>query len=177
MPTLVVKRHVMPGHEKEYEQSINNLIDQTEQMDGYMGINVARPASKKNPIYVFSARFDSKENLNKFKESEVRKECLKELQHISQEPIKEKTINKLDWWFALPSTQHDVPRYKMVSITVAAAYPIVLAFNFMSDPSQHVAILALRTFIIVIFTIIIMSYITLPFLLYMLKPWLQPHTD
>lgn len=175
MPTLVVKRLVMPGHEKQYEHSIGNLIAHAERMDGYMGINIARPASKKHPLYVFSAKFDTVRNLQKFKESDFRKACLKELQGISLAPIKERTINKLDWWFALPGSHFEIPHYKMILVTILAIYPIVFALNMLFYPMHDVLETAVKTLFVVIVTITVMSYITLPLTLKLLQRWLHPY--
>jgi antibiotic biosynthesis monooxygenase (ABM) superfamily enzyme len=176
MPTLIVKRLVTLGHEKEYEKRMEHFIDNVENMDGYMGINIVRAEDKRRPLYIFSAKFDTKKNLQKFKESEIRKQYLRELQNISQAPIKERTINKLDWWFALPGNHYDLPPYKMLIVTILAVYPSVFILNLLFNPVQDIAVLAVRTFVVVGITIVIMSYITLPFLLNVFKSWLHPHT-
>lgn len=172
MPILVVKRLVLPGHEKDYEQSIDNLITHAEKMKGYMGINIVKPSSKSHPLYVFTAKFDTKEHLNIFKESAERKECLRELQKVSQGPMRERIIDKLDWWFALPGTHYDIPRYKMVIITTLSAYPVVLAINLLIDSKQDVGMLLMRTLIVVAVTISAISYITMPIFLHVFQRWL-----
>jgi antibiotic biosynthesis monooxygenase (ABM) superfamily enzyme len=172
MPTLIVKRLIKPGYEKDYERNLSELIAHSEKMDGYMGINVTRPENKSYPLYVFSAKFDTETNLQNFKESDYRKAWLKELYGITQEPIHERTINKHDWWFALPGAHIDIPQYKMVIVTTIAAYPVVLGLNFINGPSQDIAMLGIKTFIVVIITISVISYITMPIMLSLLKKWL-----
>ncbi len=172
MPTLIIKRLVKPGHEKDYEQNLEKLIDHSEHMDGYMGINVVRPTNKAYPLYVFTAKFDTEEHLQKFKESNFRQTWLKLIHEITQSPIKERTINKHDWWFALPGTHADIPRYKMVIVTTLAAYPVVFGLNVFQDHQQDLVALALRTLFIVTITISTISYITMPILLNVFKHWL-----
>jgi uncharacterized protein len=173
MPTLIVKRLIKPGHEKDYEQSMEKLIEDSEHMDGYMGINIVRPTSKKYPLYVFTARFDTEENLQKFKESQHRQNALKHIREISQAPIKERTITKHDWLFALPGAHYDMPRYKMVVVTIFAAYPVVLGVNIYSNGMSNFETLAVRTLIAVTITIATISYITMPIFLRIFKKWIN----
>ena len=175
MTTIVVKRLVTHGHEKEYENQMEQFIDEVKNMDGYMGINIGKPANKDFPLYVFTVKFDTKKNLQKYKESEIRKQYLKELQSISQAPIREQTINRLDWWFALPGQHYDLPHYKMLLLTILAVYPIVLIQNLFLGSVDNFILVALRTLFTVTVTIIIMSYVTLPILLAFSKKWLAPH--
>lgn len=173
MPTLIVKRLIKPGHEKDYEHSLESLIQESEHMDGYMGINVVRPTNKKYPLYVFIARFSTEENLKKFKNSEIRKSILKRIREISQAPIKEQTVSKHDWWFALPGAHYDIPRYKMVMVTILAAYPVVLAVNLYYTHGQNIQEVAYRTLIAVCITIAAISYITMPIALAVFNKWLN----
>lgn len=173
MPTLVVKRLIKPGYEREYEQSLAKLIDQAEELDGYMGVNIARPQNKKNPLYVFSAKFDTKEHLQKYINSPFRKALIHEWHDKSQGPIAEKTLSGVDWWFVLPGGHSDIPKYKMVFLTIAAAYPIVMFFTVILTGFENIAYTALRTLFTITMTVILMTYFTLPFLINYFKKWLQ----
>lgn len=173
MPTLIIKRLIKPGFEKDYEHSLERLIERAEHMDGYMGINVVRPADKSYPLYVFTARFDTKENLESFKNSEIRQQTLKHIHEISQAPIKERVISKHDWWFALPGAHYDIPRYKMVVVTIIAAYPVVLGVNIYTSGTANMGILLIRTLIAVTITIATISYITMPIFLSIFRKWLS----
>lgn len=177
MPTLIVKRLIKPGHEKDYEQNMEKLIEHSENMDGYMGINIVKPASKRYPLYVFTARFDTEENLQKFKNSEYRQSVLKHMRDISQAPIRERTITKHDWWFALPGAHLSVPRYKMVVVTICAAYPVVFLLNVYTVGSSNLGEQAVRTFIAVTITIATISYITMPLALQIFKKWLNSPSE
>jgi antibiotic biosynthesis monooxygenase (ABM) superfamily enzyme len=173
MPTLLIKRLIKRGHEKEYENILQDLIQHSEHMDGYMGINVVRSSDKENPLYIFTARFDTKENLDKFKSSSFRHEALKRIHDISQAPIRERTISKHDWWFALPGAHYDIPRYKMVVVTIFAAYPVVLGVNIYNNGIDNFGTLALRTLIAVTITIATISYITMPIFLSIFRKWIN----
>jgi antibiotic biosynthesis monooxygenase (ABM) superfamily enzyme len=172
MPTLIVKRLVKRGSEKDYEHILSHLIEKTEAMDGYMGINIARPANKQYPLYVFSAKFDTEENLEKFKNSEIRQETLKSLHSVTQKPITEHTLKGLAWWFAMPAEYNEVSKLKMLSITILGAYPIVLLLNIFINPKAHILNLIINTFIVILITIITMTYVTLPLLIKIFAKWL-----
>lgn len=94
MPTLIVKRLIKPGFEQSYENSLSEMVDAAEQMDGYMGSNVARSANKKHPLYIFSIKFDTQKQLQVYKQSSLRQKLLKEWHEQSQKPIDERTIKK-----------------------------------------------------------------------------------
>lgn len=177
MSTLVVKRLIKLGFEKDYERILKRLIEQSEHMDGYMGINVVRVADQNKPLYIFTAKFDTRENLEKFKNSEIRQNALKQIHEISQSTVKERTIHKHDWWFALPGAHFDIPRYKMVVVTIFAAYPVVLLLNIYSLGMSNLGSLALKTLIGVTITISTISYITMPIFLTLFRKWINSSDD
>lgn len=177
MPTLIVKRLVKRGYEKNYEHILSNLVEKTESMDGYMGINIARPVNKNYPLYVFSAKFDTDENLEKFKNSRIRQETLRALHDVTQRPITEHTLKGLAWWFAMPAQYTEVSKIKMLIITILGAYPIVLVLNILINSKISIVTLAINTFFIILITIVTMTYITLPILIKIFTKWLYLPED
>lgn len=173
MPTLIVKRLIEPGFEHAYEEGLSKIVDEAEKMDGYLGANIVRPANKKQPLYIYSVKFDSQKHLDKYKNSSLRQNFLKEWHEHSQKAIEEHTINGLDWWFALPGGNPEVPRYKVVLLTICAAYPIVLILNLIINGTQGIGVTAVKILFVIPVTIFLMSYITMPFLLNLFKNWLE----
>jgi antibiotic biosynthesis monooxygenase (ABM) superfamily enzyme len=173
MPTLIVKRLIEPGFERAYEDGLANIIDDAEKMDGYLGANIARPSNKEKPLYIYSVKFDSQKHLQMYKDSTMRQQFLKEWHEHSQKPIEEHTIHGIDWWFVLPGGHSEIPRYKMVFLTISAAYPIVLLLNIFINGAQNLGVTAIKIFFVIVITISLMSYVTMPFLLNFLKDWLE----
>lgn len=177
MPTLVVKRLIMPGHSREYEHSLAQFIDHVELMDGYMGVNIARPARKDKPLYIFTAKFDTEKHLQQYKDSEIRKHFINHWKDFTQKSIAERTIKGLDWWFASPGDHIEVPKYKMIVVSFFAAYPLVYVINIIFNPYQDLIVLAGKILVVVSITIVVMNYFTIPLFLGMFKKWLYVQVD
>jgi hypothetical protein len=173
MPTLIVKRLIKPGFEHSYEHSLSGMVDEAEQMEGYLGANVARPGNKKNPLYIFSIKFDTQKHLQAYKDSSLRQKLLKEWHEQSQKPIDERTIKSIDWWFILPEDYTENTRYKMILVSIIAAYPVVLILNIIITGTKNIEETAVKILLLVIMTILIMNFVTMPFFLNLLKNWLK----
>ncbi|MBK6688045.1 MAG: antibiotic biosynthesis monooxygenase [Deltaproteobacteria bacterium] len=79
--TVVVKRQVRRGKEKDYEVWLERLIAGAASLPGYLGTNVLRPSTKAGE-YTSVFRFDTVEHLLAFEESDLRRRALSEVEAL-----------------------------------------------------------------------------------------------
>ena len=101
--TVVIRHRVRPGKEAAFEDWLRGITQAASHFDGYLGFNVVRPASPGQPEYVIFFRFDTFANLEKWEESETRREWLRRLGPLTVRPPTRERHTGLEVWFTPPS--------------------------------------------------------------------------
>lgn len=178
--TLIIRRLVKPLHIKEYEQWLIGASREVKSFQGNIGVHVIRPMHIHHPEYVLIIQFNSKENLEKFQESETRKQWLKNLEKISIGQAFQKNYSAFDSLFIskeLKKTsdfQDLPPKYKTFIITLLSAYPLILLISYISKFLPENIPYPIKLFASLIITLVITVYLTIPLLGKLLKNWLTP---
>src|SRR4051812_37029165 len=84
--TVVVRHRVRPGCEAEFEDWLRGISREALRFEGQLGFHVVRPADPAHPDYVVFFRFDTFANLEKWEESEARREWLERLEPLTAHP-------------------------------------------------------------------------------------------
>jgi uncharacterized protein len=171
--TVVVKRTIKPGADKEFEAWLKGATADLSKFPGYLDITLIRPAAGANPEYVLLIRFDSYEHLDAWEGSDIRQEWMRRAQGFT-ESVANQRITGLEYWFSLPSIPKAFvpPRHKMALVTLLAIYPLsTLIGNYVVPyfPPMHPL---LRGLIVSAMLIVLMTYLVMPFMTRVFKSWL-----
>lgn len=174
--TISVSRRVKPGCEKEFEAIIIGITADAMSFKGHLGANIFRPTDTENPEYRVIFKFDHMSNLRRWEESEVRQQWLKRAEPLTLGSPDTQTLTGLETWFALPSQRAIVPppRYKMALITWLAIYPIISIINILFAPILNPLPLLLRTFLLTVVLVSLMTYVVMPQMTKLFTKWLYP---
>jgi len=174
--TVIVTRKAKKGKIKEFEEWMDGIIHEAMKFEGHMGVNIIRPSDvSSNPEYVIIFRFNTYENLKKWQNSEIRKEWIKKSKDVTEGDPKTEIQTGLEFWFTPASARERgsvPPRYKMAMVTTGIVF--VLLITLIPQVRQITATLPilLSTLLGVIIMVGLMTYVIMPSITRLLRPWL-----
>ena len=172
--TVSVARKVLPGHEAAYEDWVKGVSAAAATYPGHLGISVLRPSAQTNGEYVLIYRFDTYEHGRAWEESELRKSWVAKLDGIAAGPARFTKVTGLEFWFDLPTvpvaakpSPHKMA-LTLIVVVFALVYPMQLTVGvWLGDVP-----LWLKVITIVVLQVLLMTYIVMPRVTHILKPWL-----
>jgi uncharacterized protein len=178
--TVIVTRKAKKGKIKEFEEWMDGIIHEAMKFEGHMGVNIIRPSdTATSSEYVIIFRFNTYENLKKWDNSEIRKEWLKKSKDVTEgEPVVEMQTG-LEFWFTTRSRGSEgsspiaPPRYKMA---IVATGIIFILINTLIPQIQQATLglpTLLSTFLGVVTMVLLMTYVVMPTVTRVLRPWLH----
>ena len=182
--TVIVKRIAKKNKSKEFEEWLSKISKEFSKQDGSMGIDIIRPTStnKTKSEYVIIFRFNTYDNLEKWEKSAIRSEWLQKSRELAEANYDVQKLTGLEFWFT-PHFKEDSssqaplnppPRYKMVIVTI----PVISILLLTLVPQIHVLTEMLSIpyviglVIAIIILVLLMTYVIMPILTKLLKPWL-----
>ncbi len=174
--TIIIKRIVKPNYIEEFEHWVTDIIQETNKFKGYLGCNIICPSDGIKLEYIMILRFNHYDNLKIWENSEIRRMLLDIAKKYSDGNPEITTQSGLEHWFTLPSITKQKPpaRYKMISVTFLALFPIINLLSFLLSPYILWLPTTLRLAIIIILTLILMSYVVMPVMHRTFSFWLKP---
>ena len=178
--TVIVTRKAKKGKVSEFEEWMDGIIHEAMKFEGHMGVNIIRTPDPFNPEYVVIFRFNTYENLANWEKSEIRKEWLDKSKEVAEgEPTVEKQTG-LEFWFT-PRSGIDgdkapaavpPPRYKMAIVITGIIFVLV---SILLPQIRQLTIglpVLLSTLVGVVMMVLLMTYVIMPAVTRLLRPWL-----
>lgn len=177
--TVVVERRVKAGREQEYEAWLHRLVDQAQDLPGFLGTTVQPPGPGGPREYTSVFRFDSVANLQAFERSELRARALAEVAELVEADAVWRRMTGLELWFSPPkgTVVPQPSRLRMALLLVAVVYGLVLSIG------QGVGLVAgglpswLRLLVTIGLEVFAMTYVLMPWLTRRLARWLYPTVE
>ncbi|MBD1995632.1 antibiotic biosynthesis monooxygenase [Oculatella sp. FACHB-28] len=173
--TVDVLQRVKPGCEMAFEQVLTDLIAAAHSFEGHLGVNVFRFGSSSSE-YRIVFKFDRVSHLKQWETSPIRQQLLKRASQLTVDVGQTSILTGLETWFTLP-TQPGMPpppRYKMVILSGIAIFILLnLATTFVVPLLLPLPPL-LRTLVVVLLMVSIMTYGVMPRLTKLFAGWLYP---
>ncbi len=176
--TAVASRRVKPGREEEFEQWTSGILAAANGFSGYLGSEVLRPAGPEDDEYRIVFRFDHASNLKRWESSEERRRWLREVKPLVREE-NVRVLTGLETWFTLPQKPGEPapPRYKMAVVTWLAVFPLITAIFVAFEPLLNQLPMLLRTLVLTVVMVTLMTYVVMPRLTRLFSFWLYPDRD
>jgi antibiotic biosynthesis monooxygenase (ABM) superfamily enzyme len=183
--TVIVKRIAKKDKIKEFEEWLSGISKEVSRQEGSMGIDIIRPTNNNNKSkleYVVIFRFNNYDNLTKWEKSPIRNEWLQKGRKLIEADPNVQKLTGLEFWFT-PYFKDESspmiplqppPRYKMVIVTI----PVISILLLTLVPQIHFLTemlsipFPIRLVIALTITVLLMTYVIMPFLTKLLKPWL-----
>ena len=184
--TVIVKRIAKRDKIKEFEEWLSGISKEVSRQEGSMGIDIIKPtpniSNKSKPEYVIIFRFNTYENLDKWEKSPIRHEWLQKGRKLAESDYDVQKMTGLEFWFTPYFNDESSPmiplqpppRYKMVIVTI----PVISILLLTLVPQIHFLTemllipFPIRLVIALAITVLLMTYVIMPLLTKLLKPWL-----
>jgi uncharacterized protein len=186
--TVIVTRTAKKGRIKEFEDWMDGIVHESLKFEGHLGVNVIRPVEQSRPEYVIIFRFNTLDNLLKWEKSQARKDWLEKSKDVVEGEDTVQKITGLEFWFT-PRSPHRAkleannnedssppvnvpPHYKMAIVTVGIIFVLL---NTLLPPIRQLTEalpLLLSDLLGVIIMVLLMTYLIMPSVTRLLKPWL-----
>ena len=177
--TVVVSRRVKKGQETEFEKLSSQMTERAASFPGYLGATMFRPSSPEDPEYRIVFKFQDRDSLRKWEESEERTELLEQIEALLVQPSERETTSGIVTWFTLPG-QNPVqppPKWKMTIVSWLALYPAVtVVFALFGDWLAQIPLL-IRTMLVTMVVMGLMSYVLMPRMTKWFSFWLFPRKN
>lgn len=172
--TVSISRKVKAGCEAEYEAWISGVIDAARDFPGHHGASVLRPCAATHQQYVIIYRFASYEDCQRWEASDTRKEWLAKIEPWVEGEAVTRRGTGLEFWFDLPELPAQKPPspHKMALVLVVVVFTLVMAINLIFGSWLAELPIWLRTFLVVLTQVLLMTYIVMPRVTKLLKAWL-----
>ena len=176
--TVAVLRHVKPGCETDFEEVISGITKAAMTFEGHLGVNIFRPINPDNPEYLIVFKFNHISNLRRWEESDIRRKWVARAENLTLGSPQIQTFTGLETWFTLPTQQAIIPppRYKMALITWLAIFPLVNVINILFGSILNQLPLLVRTLVLTVVLVLLMTYAIMPQMTRVFKRWLYPLT-
>ncbi len=172
--TVIVSRRVKLGREKEFEEWAVGISLEAQKFEGFLGTKNIQPSSITNFNSVVIIKFDRYKNLKKWEDSPIRANWIKKSASFTEGDVHIQKLTGLEYWFTLPKTplQTPPPRYKMAIVTFLALFPTINFVNLILKPLPDIFQGIVYLAISVIVSVILMTYVIMPLMIRLFKPWL-----
>jgi len=174
--TVDILQRVKPGCEAVFEVVLADLCEAARNFEGYLGVNVFRSIDQVNPEYRIVFKFDRISHLKQWEASAIRHQLLKRANQLTISPSQVSIFTGLETWFTLPKRPGvpPPPRYKMMVISGITIYALINLINLLIVPLINPLPPFLRTFIVTLLMVAIMTYIAMPRMTKLFAGWLYP---
>ncbi len=173
---VVLSRKIRPEREGEFKTWIEGFNHELERLPGHLGSQVIPPVEGGNAEWVFVYTFERPQQLRAWLDSDVRKDWLKRLEPLvlSQSPMR--VISGLEQLFGLlpPDVAPPPPVWKVAVSVFTGLFPLTLVNQLWLGPLLRDLPLVLRGLLSAAIMVISMTWVVMPLVTRMLKPWLYP---
>lgn len=178
--TVVFTHVVKPGRESDYEQWVKGISKAAAGFEGYAGISVLRPNPRERAEHVSILRFNHYDHLEAWMNSEVRRRWLEKAVALTTRSAPHtQMLTGLETWFVLPGQpmKQPPPRYKMAILTWVSVYGLLMLLGFTLAPLLSALPAFVRTLIITIIVVWLITYAVMPQLTKLTAKWLYKPMD
>jgi antibiotic biosynthesis monooxygenase (ABM) superfamily enzyme len=162
--TIVVRRKVKSGREKDYEDWLAHLTQGTAaKFEGYLGAEFYRPPVSGGE-YSSIFRFDSLDHLEAFERSGFRIAMLAEAAPMFAADAAWERMTGLEFWFN-PPPGTNVPQpspHRMALVLIAVVFALVLILSLTIGPLMSGWPLPVRILVTVCIQVVLMTYVVMP---------------
>jgi antibiotic biosynthesis monooxygenase (ABM) superfamily enzyme len=172
--TVVVTRTPKPGREPDYEEWLRGVAKVSMRFPGHLGLTVLRPPPGSRR-YTIVFRFDTVEHLQAWESSDERRAWVARAAAMCED-TEIARLTGMETWFTLPGGGAMVPppRWKMVIVTFAVAYPLIQIFTATLGAWLSFLHPLVRGAIMGACLVLTMTYVGMPLATRLLKRWLFP---
>lgn len=172
--TVVVARRARRGRVTEFEEALRGATESAKRFPGHHGTAVFRPGDPDSGEYRVVLFFDSQADADDWSRSRDRRTWLGPLDALSSEPPTLHHETGMEAWFTEPSDgTQGAPRHKVLGMTWSAAFPLITLLFLVFGGILEQLPLLLRTALLSGTLLTLMTYVVMPRVKALYRPWLE----
>ena len=156
---------------------MHDFISRSLQTEGQLGVSVIRPVQGSGSReYGILRRFRDSASRDRFYESPLFKQWEITVASLTEGEPKHQHLSGLETWFVLPGQRALIPPppWKMALVTVLGVWPISMLVPWLLNPLISSLSLTLQALFVAVGIVILLTWVVMPVLVRILKPWLYP---
>ncbi len=175
--SAVITHHVKDAHTEHYENWLGEIVPLCKTYPGHLGVLVIRPVVGATTTFTVVIRFDTREHLCTWMQSEDRKRLIEKAKPFLIEDDRFLVRSGLDFWFTPEAAKAKLPtRWKQFLVTWSAIFPLSLIMvptmdlmlNRLGLPDNRYVKTMCVTFVVVL----LMVYVVMPRYTKLVHRWL-----
>ncbi|PIG95241.1 antibiotic biosynthesis monooxygenase [Gloeocapsopsis sp. IPPAS B-1203] len=175
---VLVSRHPRKGKEREFEQALSDTIHTALQFPGHLGVTVLKPQPNESEAYRILVKFDSAMHFQHWYHSTAAHYWFNTLADLEEQPANLEVMTGLETWFTVSNnTLRPIippPRYKMALVTWIAIFLLIVAINILFGSFLASLSMLLRSFVLTVVLVTLMTYVVVPRMTRLFSGWLYP---
>ncbi|MFI5679015.1 antibiotic biosynthesis monooxygenase [Streptomyces cellulosae] len=177
--TAVVSHTVRPGREQDFERWQDKVLRAQQKFPGFMGSELFAPVEGIQDRWVVVFRFNTREHLDRWLQSDVRRKLLEEGREYFADYDVREIASAFSGWFRFGEGEQAgvPPNWKQAMSVLLALYPTVMVLNLtVGRALTHVGIAGyLGLFISNVLSVAILTWLLMPLVVNRsLAFWLAP---
>jgi antibiotic biosynthesis monooxygenase (ABM) superfamily enzyme len=163
-----------PGVEEEYCSWLSDIHTAQAQFPGYQGTYIQRPVSDKQSFWTTLLRFNTPESLDNWLNSKERNQLIARAKKLVVSANVSRMTSSFPGWLPVDE-RGKVSRLKGALLVLLGLYPIVtLQKRYLNLSSLQPSV---ATFVANLMSVLLIAFITMPFLTRFFQSWLVPPSD
>lgn len=174
--TRIARRRARPGSESQYEATIREMFAAMQKScPGFLGADLLPPEAPGGEYQVI-IRFGSEADLHAWDVCPLRHAFHRRLREVAEGEPEYRSLSGLEAWFmpaVVPASMHP-PRVRMAVVTWLGIFPTVSLFLWFVAPYLMPLPFLLRTGVLTALIVMTMTWVVMPCLTKLMRPWLNP---
>jgi len=175
--TVVITHRVREGCGEAYEKWLGEIGPVCKRYPGHMHTTIIRPVAGASETYTIVIRFNSRDRLLEWMQSDDRNALLERVRPILDDDDKFTVESGMDFWFTPEEAHARLPkRWKQSLITWTAIFPLVYlvgyGMNFVAARVSFIAHPIARLLIDTGIVVLLMAYVVMPRYTRLMQRWL-----
>lgn len=176
--TEVFITKIDPEKEDIYRKWLAKIHKAEAKFPGFRGIYVQTPIRGQSENWITFLHFDKPENLERWLSSIERQEILKEASPFIRSVEKQRLFSPYAAWFSSMAKEGKVPPlWKQSMLILLVLFPIVMLEMKFLNPFTKEMNFSLAMFISNVISVALISWVTLPLVIFIYKWWLVPQNN
>jgi len=172
--TIVFSQCVAPHNQDEFVALHDDAVERLGEFPGFLGSQLLPPVEGVQEEYVIVASFASRTNLDRWLESDTRREWLDQIEQLVEGDRTYNVVGGFGGWFPSQASQSQGPkRWKQAIAVFIALFPTVLLITLIRGAIAPNMNVVLAVFIGNVLGILILTYVLMPPLTHRLRHWLS----
>jgi antibiotic biosynthesis monooxygenase (ABM) superfamily enzyme len=176
--TVAVIRVVKPGCEEAFERALHDFVQDSLHLPGQLGVHILRPTpGSGSREYGILRRFESAETRDEFYRLPLFDEWKQKVAGLVEGEPRYEQLSGLETWFTLPGQRAIVPppRSKMAVMTLLGVYPASVLLGVTVGRWIKGWPILVSSLIIGALMVVLLTWVLMPLLTRLFKPWLYPN--